>query len=271
MIYFLSDAHLGSKALPNGEEHQQRVVSLLNQMSKDASAIYMLGDMFDFWYEYFIPQSKRQFALFLQCLKTLTDKGIEVHFFTGNHDMWTFGWLERTTGVRVHRQPLVTELYGKKVLMAHGDGLVPKDFTTHYAQLTKEQQHKIKAFIRLRKLFHNPVAQTLFRCMPPCLGDAIGYAWAKKSRLKDLEHPCGYKGENQEELVLWAKEQEQRNKEQGQRTPDYYIFGHRHIELDLMLSRKARLLIIGDMFRAFTYAQMNEKGDIQLCIQETNS
>ena len=267
MIYFLSDAHLGSKAFADGEAHQQRVVSLLNQMSKDASAIYMLGDMFDFWYEYFIPQCKRQFAPFLQCLKALTAKGIEVHFFTGNHDMWTFGWLERVTGVIVHHEPLTTTLCGKKVFLAHGDGLVPADYLQ---QLPEPIQKKIRRFKALRQLFHNPIAQTLFRCMPPCIGDAMGYAWAKHSRLKDLQQPCGYKGENEEELVLWAKEMEN-GEWRNENGHDYYIFGHRHIELDLMINRHARVILLGDLFRTFTYAQMDEKGDIQLCIQEQNS
>jgi UDP-2,3-diacylglucosamine hydrolase len=104
----------------------------------------------------------------------------------------------------------------------------------------------------LRKVFHNPVLQFLFRLLPPAWGNAFGYEWAKRSRLKELAHPCGYKGEEKEELVLFAKEMEQQGKHH-----DYYIFGHRHIELDLMLSRDSRIMILGDCWQQFTYGKMD--------------
>ena len=120
--------------------------------------------------------------------------------------------------------------------------------------------------MRLRRLFHNPVAQALFRLVPPALGNRLGYNWAKNSRLKELANPCGYKGENREELVLYAKDQEQN------RHLDYYIFGHRHIELDLELATGARVVILGDCFRQWTYAAMDEQGKLELqCIQEQNN
>jgi len=120
--------------------------------------------------------------------------------------------------------------------------------------------------MRLRRLFHNPVAQFLFRFVPPAWGNKLGYEWAKRSRLKELANPCGYKGENKEELVLFAKEKEKT------KHFDYYIFGHRHIELDLELVSGARVVILGDCFRQWTYAAMDEQGKLELlCIQEQNS
>jgi len=255
MVYFLSDAHIGSRAV-NDPQHQLRFVRLLEQLSKDATAIYLLGDIFDFWAEYvWHDSSKEEYVPLLTCLKQLTGRGIAVHYFIGNHDIWTYGGLARRTGVVIHRKPEVVTVAGKRCMLAHGDGLVPGDYLK---QFPKEIQKKIRSFMRLRKLFHNPVAQTCFRLMPPALGNRIGYNWAKHSRLKELANPCDYKGENREELVLYAKEQEQ------VQHMDYYIFGHRHIELDLELATGARVVILGDCFRQWTYASMSPDGKVVL-------
>lgn len=245
-------------------QHQLRFVELLQSLAKDATEIYLLGDIFDFWSEYLWPdQSKKEYLTLLDCLRSLTDRGIVVHYFIGNHDIWTYGRLAKRTGVIVHRKPERMTIAGKQCLLAHGDGLVPTDYIK---QFPREIQKKIRSFMRLRRLFHNPVAQACFRLIPPAWGNRIGYTWAKNSRLKELANPCDYKGENREELVLYAKEQE-RNEH-----IDYYIFGHRHIELDLELATGARVIILGDCFRQWTYAKMNENGQLELlCIQEQNN
>lgn len=261
MIYFLSDAHLGSRAISDQQAHQQTLIAMLQEMAKDATTIYLLGDVFDFWCEYFwADRSKEQYHPFLNTLKSLTGKGIQIHFFIGNHDIWTFGWLEQETGIQVHRKPESIDIAGKRLFLAHGDGLVPSDYV---AKLPKTIQKKIKQFIFLRKAFHSPILQFFFRLLPPKWGNEFGYEWAKKSRLKELANPCPYKGEDKEELVLFAKEQEQRDHHH-----DFYIFGHRHIELDLMLSRNSRILILGDCWQQFTYAQMDEQGNTTLKIAQ---
>ena len=253
MIYFLSDAHLGSRAIADSQAHQQTLVSMLREMAKDATAIYLLGDIFDFWCEYFwSDKSKKQYDTFLQTLKEITRNGIEIHFFIGNHDIWTFGWLTQETGVQIHREPKTLSINGKTFYLAHGDGLVP----SNYLQLLpKKTQKKIKQFVFLRKVFHAPILQFLFRLLPPKWANEFGYEWAKNSRLKELGHPCPYKGEDKEELVLFAKEQEKIGYHH-----DFYIFGHRHIELDLMLSRNSRIIILGDCWQHFTYAQLDNFG-----------
>lgn len=257
MIYFLSDAHLGSRAISDQQVHQQTLIAMLQEMAKDATTIYLLGDVFDFWCEYFwADRSKEQYHPFLNTLKSLTEKGIQIHFFIGNHDIWTFGWLEQETGIQVHRKPESIDIAGKRLFLAHGDGLVPSDYV---AKLPKTIQKKIKQFIFLRKAFHSPILQFFFRLLPPKWGNEFGYEWAKKSRLKELANPCPYKGEDKEELVLFAKEQEQRDHHH-----DFYIFGHRHIELDLMLSRNSRILILGDCWQQFTYAKMDNQGNTML-------
>ena len=256
MIYFLSDAHLGSKAIDRGWAHQKQLIDLLRKMGKDATAIYMLGDMFDFWFEYFIrDRSKKQYSEFMHIIRHLVRKGVRVHFFIGNHDLWTFGGLRRMTGMVIHHNPYSAILNGKKVYMAHGDGLLPSNYKELYP---RNVQRKIRSFIRLRNFFHNPVAQFCFRCLPPRLGNALGYGWAKKSRLKELANPYPYKGEDKEELVLYAKEMEQKEHH------DYYVFGHRHIELDFQIASGSRVIILGDTFRQWTYAKLDKHGNISL-------
>lgn len=278
--YFISDAHLGSRAMTDPEEHQQKLVDLLRVMEDDAAGVILLGDIFDFWFEYLwecypakpetdvIPPSKRFFAPVMQQLRRMTDKGIKVHFFIGNHDIWTFGGLARMTGVTVHRHGEEITLNGKRCYLAHGDGLVPSGYID---ALPKSVKRRIKRFIFLRSVFHHPAAQALFRLIPPVWGDAFGYEWAKRSRLKELANPFPYKGENREELVLWAKEQEglcAPSTEHREPRTDYYIFGHRHIELDLQLASQSRVVILGDFFRQFTYASLDADGGLMLSVFE---
>lgn len=257
MIYFLSDAHLGSLAIEKPWPHQKKLISLLEEMSKDAASIYMLGDMFDFWMEYFMHDSKKKIFLpFCKEIRKLTSKGIHVHIFTGNHDLWTFGGLAKMTGADIHYAPCTITRYGKTLYLAHGDGLLPSNWETLYP---KEIRKKIKGFMHLREIFRNPFLQFCFRCLPPSWGNKIGYTWAKNSRLKELAKPCPYKGEDKEELVLFAKDQELQGNHR-----DYYIFGHRHIELDLQIASGSRVVILGDCFKLWTYAQLDNKGNLTL-------
>ena len=256
MVYFFSDAHLGSRVMESPQLHQQKIIDMLHRMATDATAIFMLGDIFDFWCEYFWNDpSKEQFRPLLDTIKSLTDKGIQIHFFIGNHDIWTFGWLAKQTGMIIHRKPETIEVYGKNIFLAHGDGLVPTDYLN---QLPTKIRRKIHQFMFLRAVFHNPILQFFFRLLPPSLANEFGYEWARKSRLKEVANPFPYKGEHKEELVLFAKEKEKNSHH------DLYIFGHRHIELDFMLHRTSRLLILGDCWRQFTYAQLDAQGNVML-------
>lgn len=238
MIYFVSDIHLGSRVMTNPEQHQERFIQLLRTMRQDATAIYLLGDVFDFWFEYFWPNERhfRRFEPVLDALRETT-ACCPVHFFTGNHDMWTFGWLEKRTGVTIHERPEVLTLAGKKCFLAHGDRLGATG----------------KAFLMLQAYFRNPVSRFLFRLLPPALGDAFGYAWSASSRRKELKNPLVYQGEHNEELIRFAKDYT------GE--VDYFIFGHRHIELSLMLPSRACVYILGDFFRQYTYGVLDNSGN----------
>lgn len=251
MIYFLSDIHLGSRALPDRKAHQERIIALFESLSKDATAFYLLGDIFDYWYEYFwsVRSKEREFGPFLDELRSLTNRGIEVHFFTGNHDIWTFGYLARRTGVTVHKKPLFFE----EVLSERTNNETVRLFLAHGDEYCTDNHYPA-----LRRFFHNPVAQFLFRFMPPCLGDYIGFTWAAASRRREMVEPLEYMGEANEPMVQFAKQYSQTH------DVDYFIFGHRHIELDLQISAHTRVIILGDLFRQGTYACLDDKGNLML-------
>ncbi len=232
-IYFLSDAHLGSRAIAHGRTQERRLVRFLDSIKEKAGAVYLLGDIFDFWYEYkhVVPKG---YTRLLGKISELTDLGVEVHFFTGNHDIWAYGYLEQECGVVIHREPLTVELGDKVFFLAHGDGLGDPN----------------PSFKFLRAVFHNRVCQVLFSALHPRWGMEFGLAWAKHSRLKhEVEDPPSYMGEDKEFLVLFAKDYLRSHP-----NVNYFIFGHRHIELDLMLTHSARVLILGDWISLFTYA-----------------
>ena len=231
-VYFLSDAHLGSLAIDHSRMHERRLVRFLDSIKHKAAAVYLLGDMFDFWYEhkYTVPKG---YTRFLGKLSELTDMGVEVHFFTGNHDIWAYSYLEEECGVIMHRKPITTDIYGKVFYLAHGDGLGDPDIK----------------FKLLRRMFHNTICQRLFSAIHPRWSMWLGLTWAKHSRMKRIngEEPP-YMGENKEHLVLYAKQYMKSHP-----NVDVFIFGHRHIELDLNLSKNVRMMILGDWISQFTY------------------
>ena len=231
-IYFLSDAHLGSWAIEHGRMQERRLVRFLDSIKEKAAAVYLLGDMFDFWYEYkyVVP---RGYTRFLGKLSELTDMGVEVHFFTGNHDIWAYDYLEKECGVILHTKPETTELYGKIFFLAHGDGLGDPS----------------RSFKLIRWIFHNRVCQWAFSTLHPRWALWFGQTWARHSRMKhEAEGAPAYRGEAREHLVLYTKRYIQYHS-----NVDYFIYGHRHIEVDLQLTRKARMIILGDWISQFSY------------------
>lgn len=230
MIYFVSDAHLGSLLSSDGHEHEIKLVRWLDFVKKDAEVIYLLGDIFDFWFEYKTVVPKGFVRLFGK-LAELTDAGVEIHFFIGNHDLWTFGYFEEEIGLKVHYEPQIVTLHGKNFFLAHGDGLESQE----------------KGFNVIRKIFHNKFLQKVFMLIPPRIGQNFGYAWSKSNRSKILHQDNGYKGEDQEQLVRFAKNY------QSVPPIDYFVFGHRHIDLMLQLKNDSRLIILGDFVSIFSY------------------
>ena len=232
-IYFLSDAHLGSLAIAHPRMQERRLVNFLDGIKHKAEAVYLMGDIFDFWYEYknVVPKG---YTRLLGKISELTDLGVEVHYFIGNHDIWQHDYFEKECGMVLHRQNEVIELHGQTFFLAHGDGLGSHD----------------NKFKLIRSVFHNKTCQRLFSMLHPRWGVAFGLTWARHSRMKrkDGQEPP-YQGEQNEALIIFAKEYRKTHP-----AINYFIFGHRHIELDLMLTRSTRLLILGDWISQFTYA-----------------
>jgi UDP-2,3-diacylglucosamine hydrolase len=236
-IYFASDAHLGAPTISNHREHEKRFVTWLDSVKNDAREIFLMGDIFDFWFEYrhVIPQGHTRF---LGKLCELTDSGIPVHFFTGNHDIWVFDYLPHETGVIVHKKPYLPTIDGKRFFLAHGDGLTPDE----------------KAYKRLKSVFTNKLAQRLFKCLHPDLGVTIANFWSRKSR-ENNQALCTatFQGEENEWLIKFAKE-----KLKSEHF-DYFIFGHRHVAIDLQLNENSKLCYLGDWIKLFSYAEWDGK------------
>jgi UDP-2,3-diacylglucosamine hydrolase len=257
MIYFLSDAHLGSLAISDGRAHLERLISLLDEMSKDATSIFFLGDMFDFWMEYYsLDRSKHRFRPFFDKLKELSHKGISLIYFTGEHDQWTIGDLEKLTGAEIVESPCSVHRNGKLLYVGHGDGIYPVNKEKYYPSRIRAE---IAGEMRRYRLFRNHHLQLLFRMLPPALGNKIGYRKAKRKMENELSHPVPFRGKYKEHLLLFAKEHEGLGYHH-----DYYIFGHRHIALDMPVTDNSRVLLLGDCFRQWTYAALDENGQLEL-------
>ncbi len=231
-IYFASDMHFGSDVFEEPLVVEKRFVRWLDTIKDDAKALYLLGDVFDFWYEYkyVVP---RGFTRLLGKLAEMNDSGIEIHFFTGNHDIWVYDYLPQEIGAIIHKGPFITEISGKKFFLAHGDGL---------------GDHS-RSFKLIRWIFHNRICQILFSTIHPRWSIGFAHTWSKHSRKTGLAHPADYLGEDKEHLVLFAKQYLQEHPE-----INYFVFGHRHIVLDLMLARASRIMVIGDWLQYFSYA-----------------
>jgi len=238
-IYFASDVHLG---LPNYKESLSRekyFVRWLDSIKQDAREIVLLGDIFDFWFEYkrAIP---RGFTRFLGKLCELTDSGIPVHFFTGNHDMWIFDYLPRETGIILHKEPIIKEYSGEKFFLAHGDGLGPGD----------------NSYKLLKKIFASKFSQWLFARFHPNIGIWIANTWSTHSRYSRETKP--FEGEDKEWLILYSK------KLLKSEDFDFMVYGHRHLPMDLKLNEKTRYINLGDWITNFTYGVFDgEKMEIK--------
>lgn len=234
-IFFSSDFHLGLKTATDPLDREKRVVGWLNSIAPQAKEIYLLGDIFDFWWEYkkVVPKG---FTRFLGTVSRLTDSGIKIHFFTGNHDMWIGNYLESECGMVTHTGPLVVELDGKRFFLAHGDGIGTND----------------KGYILLLKIFHNKTLRKLYSSLHPAIGVGIGHRWSLSSRLgKGVSYP--FKGDDKEELLLFASSYPAEEK------IDYFIFGHRHLPMTRKLANGGEVFVLGDWIANSSFAVWDSK------------
>ncbi|MBS0011526.1 MAG: UDP-2,3-diacylglucosamine diphosphatase [Bacteroidales bacterium] len=228
-IYFASDFHLGLEVGMKPLDREKHIVKWMKSVAGSASAIYLVGDIFDFWWEYksVVPKG---FTRFLGTISELTDSGIEIHFFTGNHDMWISDYLSKECGMTLHTEPLHTELMGKKFYIAHGEGLGSGD-----------RSYKI-----LLWLFRNRMLRKMYSFLHPRIGLAIAHRWTKKSRLAK-HHTAELKDPDNESLIKHARQLIRSNK------VDYFIFGHRHIALEYKLATDSTIFFLGNWFDAPAY------------------
>ena len=228
-IYFLSDAHLGMHPLQKSEEREKLLVKWMDFIKNDASEVYFLGDIFDFWYEYkkAIPKG---FTRFLGKLLEFQDDNIPVYYFTGNHDVWSYGYLNEAFGVTIFNEAIVKEFSGKKFFMAHGDGIGPGD----------------KGYLFLKWAFHNKFLQWMFSRLHPNFALGLGQLWSKNSRLAKGVY-ANYKGKD-EWLIQFAREKIKKEHF------DYFVFGHRHLPIQLKLDDFSEFICLGDWIVHFTYA-----------------
>jgi UDP-2,3-diacylglucosamine hydrolase len=238
-IYFVADAHLGSLAYDDKLNSEKKLVRWMDSIKADCEALYLLGDMIDFWFEHKLVVPKG-YARFFGKIAEFTDSGIPVYWFAGNHDIWLFNYVQKELGVIVYKDALEIVLHGKKFYMAHGDGLGDPSL-----------QFRI-----LRKIFHNRFCEIMFGTLHPRLSIGFGLAWAKRSRLKREKEPEVYLGEDNEYLIRFAKAHAVKSRENA---ADFYVFGHRHILLDLMISSKSRIIILGDWIHHFSYGEFDGK------------
>lgn len=230
-IYFASDFHLGAPDAEKSRVREKRILQWLEMVEKDAQHIFLVGDIFDFWFEYkhAIPKG---YTRLLGKLAQLTDKGIGISVFIGNHDMWMNGYFEEELNIPVYYEPQTYTLGTKSFYIGHGDGLGPGD-------------HGYKF---LKKIFRNPVCRWMFSAIHPSWGISLANYFSRKSRAKTGMELEKFLGEENEWLAIYSKEQLQLQHF------DYFIFGHRHLPLDIKLAENSRYINLGDWINYFSYA-----------------
>lgn len=229
-IYFASDNHLGAPTQEQSFPREKKFVAWLDEVKQDAAAIFLLGDLFDFWFEYktVIPKG---FTRTLGKLAEISDSGIPIYYFVGNHDLWMNGYFEEELNIAVYHKPKEFMFNDKTFFIGHGDGLGPGD----------------KGFKRMKKVFTNPVAKWFYRWLHPDLGVKLAQYFSIKNRLISGEEDVKFLGEDNEWLVQYCK------KKLEEKHRDYFVFGHRHLPLNIGLNENSKYINLGDWISYYTY------------------
>jgi UDP-2,3-diacylglucosamine hydrolase len=230
-LYFASDFHLGAPSHEKSREREAKIVRWLESVRHDAHTIFLMGDIFDFWFEYqhAIPKG---FARLQGKLAELTDAGLPVVFFTGNHDMWMFNYFTEEFNIPVYRDLLELHVGNKQLLIGHGDGLGPGDYSYKF----------------LKKIFRNKACQWLFARLHPNTGIGVARFWSRRSRISNgKKEEDTFKGD-QEYLLQYCRKVEQ------EKHYDYYVFGHRHLPLNVKINEHSRYINLGEWVSQYTYA-----------------
>jgi UDP-2,3-diacylglucosamine hydrolase len=235
-LYFLSDFHLGAPDRQSSLEREKSIIRFLGRASTDAAVIFIVGDLFDFWFEYRKVVAKG-YVRILGKLAEITDAGVPVHFFVGNHDMWMSGYFEEELNIPVYHEPKSFEWNGKKFLIGHGDGLGPGD----------------NGYKFMKKIFRNNFCHWLFGVLPPAVGVGMANYLSRKSRAATGKVQEQFLGEEKEWLIAYCKEVLEIE------YFDYLIFGHRHLPIDFLFENGSRYINLGDWIRYYSYAEFDGK------------
>lgn len=229
-IYFSSDNHLGAPTKEASKPREKKFVAWLDDIKKDAAAIFLLGDLFDFWFEYktVIPKG---FTRTLGKLAEITDSGIPVYYFVGNHDLWMNGYFEEELNIPVYHKPQEFTFNDKTFFIGHGDGLGPGD----------------KGYKRMKKVFTSPFSKWLYRWLHPDWGVKLAQYLSVKNKLISGDEDAKFLGEDGEWLVLYSK------KKLEEKHRDYFVFGHRHMPLEIDLGNNSKYINLGDWISHYTY------------------
>ncbi|RCS25969.1 UDP-2,3-diacylglucosamine diphosphatase [Polaribacter sp. WD7] len=239
-VYFASDQHLGAPTPELSFPREKKFIAWLDTIKKDAEVIFLLGDLFDFWFEYktVVPKG---FVRVLGKLAEIKDSGIPIYFFVGNHDLWMNDYFEEELNIPIFHSPQEVLIDHKKFLVGHGDGLGPGD----------------KGYKRMKKVFTFPLFKWMFRWFHPDLGVRLGHYMSVKNKLISGDEDAKYLGDENEWLVLYCKQI------LTQKHYDYFIFGHRHLPLDIKLQENSTYFNLGDWITYFTFGTFSN-GNFQL-------
>jgi len=239
-IYFASDQHFGAPTPEKSKLREAKFITWLDSIKKDADTLFLLGDLFDFWFEYktVVPKG---FIRVLGKIAELRDAGIKIHFFVGNHDLWMRDYFEKELNIPVYYKPQIFTFDDKKFYIGHGDGLGPGD----------------KGYKRMKKVFTNPFSKWLFRWLHPDIGVRFGQYLSTQNKLISGEEDVVFLGKDQEWLVQYAKTK------LAKQHYDYFVFGHRHLPMEIALNNKSTYVNLGDWVSHFTYAVF-ENGKLSL-------
>jgi UDP-2,3-diacylglucosamine hydrolase len=230
-VYFSSDNHLGAPTQEESRPREIRFVKWLDEIKEDAAAIFLLGDLFDFWFEYkhAVPKG---FVRVLGKLAEIKDSGIPIYFFVGNHDLWMQDYFEDELNIPVFHKPQEFEFNNKTFLVGHGDGLGPGD-------------HGYK---RMKKVFTNPFSKWLYRWLHPDLGIPLAQYFSVKNKAISGDQEQKFLGEDKEWLIQYCR------RKLEEKHYDYFLFGHRHLPLEIDLNGKSTYINTGDWIDFYTYA-----------------
>jgi UDP-2,3-diacylglucosamine hydrolase len=247
-IYFVSDFHLG---VPNAEDsacREKRIVQWLDEISKDAQTVFLLGDIFDFWFEYKHAVPKGYVRL-LGKLAEMADKGIDLRLFVGNHDLWTFGYLENEIGMKMYRSPQLFKINETLCFIGHGDGLGPGD----------------RGYKFIKQIFACKFNQRLFAFLHPWIGVGLANFFSRKSRAKTGGKDAIFESNEKEMLYIFCKDYLKQN-------PDvhYFIFGHRHLPLEIKLSEASTYFNTGDWLKYDSFLELKMQNG-KLIINQINN